>query len=202
MMARRLKARPICGPVRSPTASGPRCTWSSRMARRRRRGTGASPRERIPAIPHMMSYLARYRPDPGRCRDPPPRRLRLPRVPRGREPPGRSALRQEQPSLTAVQADLERTECLPPGARGLSDPGTGPFYTAFGAKRDWKSAGRTAGRDGHPSEVFQEADLELGVASQPLELRLEGHTDIELQDGRSEERRVGKECRSRWSPYH
>ena len=23
-----------------------------------------------------------------------------------------------------------------------------------------------------------------------------------LIDGRSEERRVGKECRSRWSPYH
>ena len=25
---------------------------------------------------------------------------------------------------------------------------------------------------------------------------------IQTQDGRSEERRVGKECRSRWSPYH
>ena len=25
---------------------------------------------------------------------------------------------------------------------------------------------------------------------------------LELRDGRSEERRVGKECRSRWSPYH
>ena len=24
----------------------------------------------------------------------------------------------------------------------------------------------------------------------------------EHKDGRSEERRVGKECRSRWSPYH
>ena len=24
----------------------------------------------------------------------------------------------------------------------------------------------------------------------------------ELRDDRSEERRVGKECRSRWSPYH
>ena len=24
----------------------------------------------------------------------------------------------------------------------------------------------------------------------------------ELKSGRSEERRVGKECRSRWSPYH
>ena len=33
-----------------------------------------------------------------------------------------------------------------------------------------------------------------------------GHSLIELgdlcTDGRSEERRVGKECRSRWSPYH
>ena len=25
---------------------------------------------------------------------------------------------------------------------------------------------------------------------------------LELQEERSEERRVGKECRSRWSPYH
>ena len=23
-----------------------------------------------------------------------------------------------------------------------------------------------------------------------------------IEEGRSEERRVGKECRSRWSPYH
>ena len=27
-------------------------------------------------------------------------------------------------------------------------------------------------------------------------------TDIAHPDNRSEERRVGKECRSRWSPYH
>ena len=30
-------------------------------------------------------------------------------------------------------------------------------------------------------------------------------TEVEcicIQDDRSEERRVGKECRSRWSPYH
>ena len=27
--------------------------------------------------------------------------------------------------------------------------------------------------------------------------------EVEVEnDGRSEERRVGKECRSRWSPYH
>ena len=27
-------------------------------------------------------------------------------------------------------------------------------------------------------------------------------TRVRVQDVRSEERRVGKECRSRWSPYH
>ena len=35
---------------------------------------------------------------------------------------------------------------------------------------------------------YGEGDSELGVGG--------------YYDGRSEERRVGKECRSRWSPYH
>ena len=29
-----------------------------------------------------------------------------------------------------------------------------------------------------------------------------GQTQVETEIARSEERRVGKECRSRWSPYH
>src|SRR2546426_2959039 len=46
------------------------------------------------------------------------------------------------------------------------------------------------------------AILDDGLARNPSEERL-----IELKqrlciEGRSEERRVGKECRSRWSPYH
>ena len=28
------------------------------------------------------------------------------------------------------------------------------------------------------------------------------HINVSFEEGRSEERRVGKECRSRWSPYH
>src|SRR2546425_9967740 len=28
------------------------------------------------------------------------------------------------------------------------------------------------------------------------------HAYVAVSEGRSEERRVGKECRSRWSPYH
>ena len=32
---------------------------------------------------------------------------------------------------------------------------------------------------------------------------IDAHSHIGMwEDGRSEERRVGKECRSRWSPYH
>ena len=31
---------------------------------------------------------------------------------------------------------------------------------------------------------------------------IDGKSDKPIDNARSEERRVGKECRSRWSPYH
>src|SRR2546427_10410735 len=34
------------------------------------------------------------------------------------------------------------------------------------------------------------------------DLGTRGNAEVAAQQGRSEERRVGKECRSRWSPYH
>ena len=37
------------------------------------------------------------------------------------------------------------------------------------------------------------------VSSAKATIKTDGKT---LEDDRSEERRVGKECRSRWSPYH
>ena len=37
------------------------------------------------------------------------------------------------------------------------------------------------------------------TVSPNLDLRTPG---ADFEDDRSEERRVGKECRSRWSPYH
>ena len=39
----------------------------------------------------------------------------------------------------------------------------------------------------------------------PMKLYIQTHVDSEEKEDfaeRSEERRVGKECRSRWSPYH
>ena len=46
-------------------------------------------------------------------------------------------------------------------------------------------------------DAWQRAILTLDV------LRERGNQYLEHEkSGRSEERRVGKECRSRWSPYH
>ena len=57
-------------------------------------------------------------------------------------------------------------------------------------------------------EVFQDTDPVLVEETSPdalpaaLHVRLVNPTDTAPIDARSEERRVGKECRSRWSPYH
>src|SRR6266545_6354222 len=65
-----------------------------------------------------------------------------------------------------------------------------------------------------PVEVPSLINLWPGVDFQEREawdllgIRFTGHPDLrrilmwEGYEGRSEERRVGKECRSRWSPYH
>ena len=42
----------------------------------------------------------------------------------------------------------------------------------------------------------------LYLSSQQEELKENVSKTIEKNHQRSEERRVGKECRSRWSPYH
>ena len=42
----------------------------------------------------------------------------------------------------------------------------------------------------------------LIIAGLPILMTLVFQGDEILLDTRSEERRVGKECRSRWSPYH
>ena len=55
-------------------------------------------------------------------------------------------------------------------------------------------------RYARPDELFC---LNESIVSDPV-ISLHTHDFIELSyiRKRSEERRVGKECRSRWSPYH
>ena len=48
----------------------------------------------------------------------------------------------------------------------------------------------------------QEAAATAFVADRRLGLTADRSRVVDYFDVRSEERRVGKECRSRWSPYH
>ena len=43
--------------------------------------------------------------------------------------------------------------------------------------------------------------IKIGIAS-PEMIRDWSYGEVKKPETRSEERRVGKECRSRWSPYH
>src|ERR1035438_903725 len=93
---------------------------------------------------------------------------------------------------------------------GFEAAGAGPFVALFGEGRD----GADLGGDGEFGEGIDADDgmLVYGDLS-PVGLfdfafELEGIEignlgQLHTGEGvRSEERRVGKECRSRWSPYH
>src|SRR2546426_9885303 len=89
--------------------------------------------------------------------------------------------------IGSVKGGLYVTELIGFGVNGV----TGDY--SRGAAGLWIEDGRLA----FPVE-------EVTVAGNLLEMldRIEGiGNDLVLRD-RSEERRVGKECRSRWSPYH
>ena len=70
------------------------------------------------------------------------------------------------------------------------------------------AAAREAGRD--PAEVqlcaackTRTAETVAASAALPIDVFGENHVqELCANFDRSEERRVGKECRSRWSPYH
>ena len=48
---------------------------------------------------------------------------------------------------------------------------------------------------------YEEQDKPVVLMTSGLDTR-DGVGKVSSRIGRSEERRVGKECRSRWSPYH
>ena len=64
-------------------------------------------------------------------------------------------------------------------------------------------------RTDSPTHICQEvidnaADEALGGFATEIDVRIHDDGSLSVHDNqlRSEERRVGKECRSRWSPYH
>src|SRR5689334_23908234 len=53
-----------------------------------------------------------------------------------------------------------------------------------------------------PGELFRPRDDTTNAGNERLELDRLHSEIVAARDNRSEERRVGKECRSRWSPDH
>src|SRR5258708_37489589 len=51
------------------------------------------------------------------------------------------------------------------------------------------------------TEVIEQKITQVDFSSRPFKV-FAGETEYQANSIRSEERRVGKECRSRWSPYH
>src|SRR3712207_4939980 len=74
------------------------------------------------------------------------------------------------------------------------------FTRARDYKRDWDEY-RARTTRGEKNVIPPRRDLELEPLVEILEGRRWVHSHCYRAD-RSEERRVGKECRSRWSPYH
>ena len=84
-----------------------------------------------------------------------------------------------------------------------------PAARRKGVEADLRSA--TTVRTRMQARYFDTVDGALEAGGVVLRLRKEGRRWVQTAKGRgdgllermrSEERRVGKECRSRWSPYH
>ena len=64
-------------------------------------------------------------------------------------------------------------------------------------------AKRLAAQNKSLEKQMQAGFIGLGAMGRPMAINLvKGGYDVVVTAERSEERRVGKECRSRWSPYH
>ena len=86
--------------------------------------------------------------------------------------------------------------------------GTGYYHTGNGGGIEWKFKIQNAGeynmiwRNSKGSNNDKLNDSFISISNAKGRLCANGRKKIFVGGERSEERRVGKECRSRWSPYH
>src|SRR2546426_4379379 len=74
--------------------------------------------------------------------------------------------------------------------------------TKFGQARTPEGRAIVNGRPEYVAQACDASLKRLGVDVIDLYYQHRVDPGVPIEDTRSEERRVGKECRSRWSPYH
>src|ERR1051325_5433704 len=116
---------------------------------------------------------------------------------------GDSAMSASVPIIAADSASLSKFE--PESSTTRSDPAPSEIYSAY----EYKVVPFMGHSKGSLAAAEVARQLETVIAqhaSVGWEFCQLSDVNIEVQPGcivgRSEERRVGKECRSRWSPYH
>src|SRR2546422_698179 len=109
----------------------------------------------------------------------------------------------QRPPARVVEVPAERRrEVLPLGPAVLQVAARAMGLVSGGAAR----APHILSRDRKPAVRIHEAAAHVvqaprgrDVSNEPAD---DQHIELWLAQARSEERRVGEECRSRWSPYH
>src|SRR5947209_8663057 len=104
-----------------------------------------------------------------------------------------------RPTATMRNAENRRIRA----GRTMMSPGAGTRATAPRPPLGWGSGCDCKGRRGAMPMIFFRRGAFVWAAEKLVEfLYTKGEGAVLANNPRSEERRVGKECRSRWSPYH
>src|SRR2546427_12758092 len=100
-------------------------------------------------------------------------------------------------------SDAQLAKCT----RADLDPSPSPIPTQIVSNGEWMPMPQTEQQqriEARTNELADGAAKKLGMSRRKFMATTGGMaaTFLAMNEVRSEERRVGKECRSRWSPYH
>src|SRR5256886_17389199 len=110
--------------------------------------------------------------------------------------------RGKRPITSRITVDREPTSLSSPSASHHRDPVTNGQRPGLGWTRSRNRPSTPEQSGGNRQELPRVAGAAHDDGVEPSFKLIHAVLDPPAHHARSEERRVGKECRSRWSPYH